>query len=548
MLLRKITTLLHGGINMIKAVLTSLAVVIGLANLAVASKPGEEGQVENRPQQIALTDFPPELTRPIVAQYVGPKRRDLNPLLLVSKGWYQMTVDAWNFYAKTACLNSLSMDNVNAFRTATKVDLRLQCDVAPKDIKLIAQIPQLVSLECCGTLARSMTCSDLAPLTTLTNLNTLYFCLEDKEFRDREKEYDRQDVLDDYMRGRVPYASKPISQDDVIMHFTQCKRLQSLDLSSSDFSEIDLLNKFTMLRDLDLSRTKISAVGPLPESLESFKAYWSRSLEKLNFKGLTNLGYLDLSLTPVENINPLTALRSLTTLKLNDCKSITHFEPLGKLTRLANVGLSGTQVGEDDLALLSLSLKSLNVSKCPNLVKLYNLSTHTRLKTLKIDSTSIWDFGYLPFSLTSISVGGCIEIADEDFKNLRYFTKLTSLDARRTKLNNAAQYLPKSLKFLDLSESCSEPRFEDKNTQYLKRLTRLETLRLMETGIGAGVTHLSALTRLKELDVAYTQVSAEGLSSLTGLTNLTRLYLSDAPAESNIDDLRKIFPHVKSMK
>jgi len=160
--------------------------------------------------------------------------------------------------------------------------------------------------------------------------------------------------------------------------------LQKLHLYDTRVSKLEPLKTLTSLRELRLSRTRIRNLEPLA-GLTNLQRLWVdgtqvSDLEPL--KGLTGLEVLDLGYTRVTNLEPLLALAKLKMLwlpatkvrSLESLKSLTNLqrlylwdtevsdlEPLTALTSLQVLDLSRTRVSDEEAAELQKALPKVKI-------------------------------------------------------------------------------------------------------------------------------------------------------------------------------------------
>jgi len=118
--------------------------------------------------------------------------------------------------------------------------------------------------------------------------------------------------------------------------------------------------------------------------------------------------------------------------------------------------------------------------------------------------------------LTELNVSN-IDITDDDLEAIGKLTKLERLDLNGARISDAGlaklRFL-QGLQYLDLSSG--DALISDAAMQYLKPLTTLTDLRLRyNTGItDAGIRQLVSLTKLKNLDISWTHITASGYRKL----------------------------------
>ncbi len=128
--------------------------------------------------------------------------------------------------------------------------------------------------------------------------------------------------------------------------------LQSLDLSGTQATDLTPLAGLTTLQELHLPGTHVTDLTPLAGlmTLQRLNLYGTPVTDLTPLAGLTTLQTLDLTGTPVTDLGPLAGLMMLQRLDLFGTP-VTDLTPLAGLTTLQTLDLTGTQV--TDLAPLA---------------------------------------------------------------------------------------------------------------------------------------------------------------------------------------------------
>lgn len=190
---------------------------------------------------------------------------------------------------------------------------------------------------------------------------------------------------------------------------------------------------------------------------------------------------------------------------------------IARLGGLRSLDLEGTKVTDDGLARLrglgaleELSLRSCTGIQGPGLVALADLGNLKRLDLSAITKTNDNILSFL---------AGCKKL------EVLLAQHLGRDGDNHALLANLPELL--QLKELDLLD---HPNLTDAELNYLKRVPRLERLRLCATGVtDAGMPALAALRDLQMLVLERTKVSGKGLASLAALPKLTHLSLRMSP-------------------
>jgi Leucine-rich repeat (LRR) protein len=265
---------------------------------------------------------------------------------------------------------------------------------------------------------------------------------------------------------------------------------------------------YAKVRFLDLSHSPLSDLEPLKglSNLKTLRLFGTQASNIEPLKGLSNLQELLLSFNPISNIEPLKELSNLQHLFLDGTK-VRDIEPLKVLSNLQGLSLGDTQVSniEPLKGLTNLQDLVLSKSKVINLEPLKGLSN---LSALWLEGTQVSNFEPLNV-LSSLQMLDLSGTQISDLEPLKGLSKLQTLDLSDTKVTNL------------------EP---------LKGLSNLQALLLSGTKI-RNIEPLKVLSTLKMLDLSGTQIS--DLEPLKGLSNLHTLFLSFNPI-SDIEPLKEL--------
>jgi len=215
------------------------------------------------------------------------------------------------------------------------------------------------------------------------------------------------------------------------------------------------------------------------------------------------------------------------TLNYSDLKNITSLD-------LSNQGITDISGLENCTGLQSLDLSYNQITKVNPLLKLDNL------KDLNLSHNKISDVSYLS-NLTSLNE---LNLSDNDISNLGESRKNTkdNDDTDYDEVSDSVFKYMTELTSLDLSNSSADKSYSYRNSisssdlDDLKYLTKLTSLNLKGTGVGS-LTNLEKLTSLTTLNLNNTSISS--LDSLKKLINLTYLDLSNDESIDG-DDLKPL--------
>ena len=195
----------------------------------------------------------------------------------------------------------------------------------------------------------------------------------------------------------------------------------------------------------------------------------------------------------------LDTLPDLECLELRDCESLTHWRPMGFLTNLTELSLTGCSrvMSVRPLAALGETLQSLDLSGC---LRVTDLTTMSRL-----------------VNLTLLNLNHCEKVAD--IFPLAALTNLHMLHLSGTRVENISPLSALChLRELDLSSTRVD------SIGGLSSLVNLQTLDLTRTKVSE-VHGLAALIRLQSLNLSWcTRVTS--VMALSALTRLTLLNLN----------------------
>jgi len=283
----------------------------------------------------------------------------------------------------------------------------------------------------------------------------------------------------------------------------------------------EILSREAELQTLNLSLTQVDDIAPLTDL---------RALEQLNLSG-----------TLVADVAPLKELTALQLLDLSETQ-VLDIAPLKHLNALRQLNLSGTQV--TDVASLrgmkALEQLDLANTKIANIVPLKDLRTLeqfnlsgtlvadvaplkdlTALQSLSLSSTQIADISPLK-DLRALKTLNLVSTPLTDIAPLKDLRALKTLNLAYTPLANIAPLgALTALQILSLSHS------QVADIAPLNDLRALEQLDLSDTQV-AGIAPLKDLKALQSLNLSRTQVA--DIVPLRELTTLRSLSLDNTPA------------------
>ena len=348
---------------------------------------------------------------------------------------------------------------------------------------------------------------------------------------------------------------------DILVNFPN---LTHLDLGDCDALEnLDIVSSLTNLTSLDLSWCNslqdVDGLANLP-NLTSLALGWCNSLQNADvLSGLTNLTSLDLrSCSFLQNADALIKLKNLTILYLGSCKSLQNVDGLAKCTKLTELNLSWCNSLQNvDIVSSLTNLTSLDLACCSKLQNLGGLASLTNLTSLDLSSCeslqNIENIVALP-NLNKLSIATpynqkkSIQLPDliDQCVNLEHL----DLSGYDFTLPSGLGRLTR-LKILSLGSNNRSSNIGDDTLQLISELINLEELDLWKCKniSDRGLVYLSKNLNLKRLDLIGTRVTDKAVNKLKdklpGLTILWRLFeqtlsVCKDPA-TEPDELERIF-------
>ena len=324
-----------------------------------------------------------------------------------------------------------------------------------------------------------------------------------------------------YLGVYLPDSQTPVVVPERIISMKDLAyfpNLKTLTLIVSGVDGIEGLKSCTSMEELTLYCIGLEDAAPLA-SMHDLQKLYIRGAE-LDENDLQTLGQLS----------------NIEYLSLPYCKKATSIEPLGSLSKLKTLDLSGSEV-TDIQALSNLNtLTELDMS-------------NTKISSIQALSNST--------SLTILDLGGMFELSD--FSALSGLTNLEKLDLDSTSIIDLIPLEKMTkLEHLNLGSTSVEDLSPLKNLVNLKSLyldyssvsdlsplqdmTEMETLMLYDTYI-SDLSALRGMRNLRTLEVSETEV--HDLSPLRNLTNLRELLvecdgISDLAPLKNLTNLEEL--------
>ena len=206
-------------------------------------------------------------------------------------------------------------------------------------------------------------------------------------------------------------------------------------------------------------------------------------------------------------------LKTITALDLSDCNQVTNagVEIIAGFPKLRFLKLWGKQIGDEGI----LKLAALE-----------------QLEVIGLNDTAVTSEGMQAFRgmrrLKEIHLVRCTLVGDAGIAELAECEAMVHLDLRDTGISGAALQTAArfpELRILDLSETLS-PGVDDQGLSYLSGLTKLQDLNLWHTNVtDEGIRHLSGLTSLTHLNLDKTKIGDAAVETVSKLPNLVWLHL-----------------------
>jgi hypothetical protein len=152
---------------------------------------------------------------------------------------------------------------------------------------------------------------------------------------------------------------------DDVSYLADLPTIEDLNLSGTRVTDLSPLAKLSRLRRLSLLAAPVRDIAPLSglTDLESLSLENTQVADMAALAGLVKLQDLSLAGTPVEDLSALAGMTRLTELKLFFCPNVRNVNPLRGLTMLGYLDLSDTKVADIEPLTNLKSLGSLSLSR-----------------------------------------------------------------------------------------------------------------------------------------------------------------------------------------
>ena len=294
-------------------------------------------------------------------------------------------------------------------------------------------------------------------------------------------------------------------------------QLQNLKVFLCNGTNIRYLPDLSMLTNLDsfdVSITPILHIGNLPRNLRHFVMTKRLNVERVpNLSQLNCLEHLNLSgCQQVHEIHGVDQLQNLKVLNYSGT-SIRYLPDLSMLTNLGWLDVSITPILH--IGNVPRNLMHFVMTECPNVKLLPNLSQLSRLKYMDLSGCKEVQEIHGVDQLQNLSILNCSGTSIRFLPDLSMLTKLGILNVSYTPIMHIG-HLPKNLIFFFMHD-CAHV----KELSNLSRLNRLEYLDLSRCKEVQEIHGIHQLQNLKVLNCSGTNIKY--LPNLSVLTNLDSL-------------------------
>ena len=283
--------------------------------------------------------------------------------------------------------------------------------------------------------------------------------------------------------------------------FSKADEITSLDLSDGYIRDLNGLQYFDNLEELDIANNEITDLSPI--------------------FGLRNLKKLDASGQYISNLGALASLGELTELQLAD-NELTTLSSLKKLTKLERLDVSGNEILVFGTAGTLQNLQYLNMADNPmKETDLSGISGLARLKELNISGCGIASLNGI--SMESLSV---LNVSNNKINSIETLAKAETLVNLNLSYNaiTEAEALKTCINLQQLSLEGNPLEGLD----WMETLTRLISVNLSCTNLTEeDLAHMQNLKQLQTLDLSGNMIF--GLSVLTDLDGLQEVNVSNTP-------------------
>ena len=221
------------------------------------------------------------------------------------------------------------------------------------DISVLEQMPHLSKVWIDAHLRENKNAINLEYLCKLPNLKGLHLDLFDRRdytfTNNLSSDLEELIIFADTMSGAIQFDCKWL---------LQYKELCSLYLGKKAKKNLEIISRISKLKNLSLRGIKVADFSFLKElHLESFALLWCGNTDLSGLGELESLRELELwRIMKLENLDFISRLVNLETLKLQDLKHITMLPDLSRLKKLTNIQIDNVPI---DLDIIDESVRRL---------------------------------------------------------------------------------------------------------------------------------------------------------------------------------------------
>lgn len=194
----------------------------------------------------------------------------------------------------------------------------------------------------------------------------------------------------------------------LIMNEEDVKKLQQLDLSGKNVTDLSKLSTFTNLAILNLNDNEINNLSEISKllNLEHLSIRNNNVTDITPIFNLANLTYLNASNNNISSLEGINKLSNLIYLYLNECNLGNKITPIFNLTNLIELELNNNRISDGNITEISnlnklekLSLNNNVISNNSNitLTKIANIAS---LKEVLLDNNNVSTIGNVNFNIS----------------------------------------------------------------------------------------------------------------------------------------------------
>ena len=323
--------------------------------------------------------------------------------------------------------------------------------------------------------------------------------------------------------------NRKLTSDD-INNIKKLKKLTSITLENNELEDISFLTELKKLYHISLNDNLVKNVSSLSELPKLTNLYLNNNKDVTGYENLVNLSTLSLSGCNISNLDFINSFNKLYELNLsnNNISNLEGLN-LEKFEYL-NINLSNnriitlpnwTNLNIETINLSNNNLESLN--GLPNNLYSLDISGNKNIKDFSyIKNGNLNNLLLKDCNITSIDfLGtfkyGTIDLSDNNISDISLFNSydITSLILKNNNISDLINFNNDKIKYLNLSKN--------KNLKNLKTLNSVNNLILSDCNI-TNLDEIKYLDKVNSLDLSYNDI--KDISDLGKLTSLTTLSLA----------------------